>query len=111
MNHLISGIIKIMILEASLALIVVDQLLGTKFEKARYYAFCTVAGLMVWAWSNYGGLRGDISWPYVMLALPIVLICGWVVRVAFRPAGDAPKPKRDDFEGLPGKVRQLGAAL
>lgn len=112
MNHFISGIIKIVLLEGSIALLLIDRLLSeapARYERARSYAFTVLAGLMVFAWANYGGLRGNVSWPYVMLALPLILLVGWLVRAAFRPA---PQPRpAGEYDGLWGRVLRLGDAL
>lgn len=58
MNHFISGIIKIAILEGSCALILLDRLLAPRYERARKIAFAVMAGLAVFAFLNYGQLRG-----------------------------------------------------
>ncbi|MBI3183186.1 MAG: DUF2029 domain-containing protein [Myxococcales bacterium] len=58
MNHFISGIIKIAILEGSCALILLDRLLAPEKERARRIAFALIAGLSVFAFANYGQLRG-----------------------------------------------------
>lgn len=61
MNHYISGIIKIMILEASAALLLLDRVLLERFIKPRKIAFAVLAGLMVFAWTQYGVLRGNFT--------------------------------------------------
>ncbi len=85
-NHFISGIIKIVILEASIGLLVLDFVAPERFERARHLAFASLAGLMVFAWANYGALREGSSWPYTMVIVPIILIIGWLVKTAFSKA-------------------------
>ena len=57
MNHYISGIIKIMILEAGAALLLFDRFLAGRFERQRKVGFAVLAGLMVFAWCEYGSFR------------------------------------------------------
>ena len=59
MNHFIAGIIKIIVLEASVALLLIDRLVEGKWEKHRIWAARILAGVMVLAWCNFGGLRGN----------------------------------------------------
>ncbi|MHB8874066.1 MAG: hypothetical protein ACYC8T_10305 [Myxococcaceae bacterium] len=62
MNHFIEGILKIGILEATVAVIVVDRLLAAakeqRFEQGRKAAYVSVAVLAVFAWGHFGSLRG-----------------------------------------------------
>lgn len=58
MNHFISGILKIVLLEASAAALLFDRVLPDRYAKHRRNAFVVLAGLMVFAWGNYGALRG-----------------------------------------------------
>ncbi len=87
MNHFISGIIKIVLLEASAALLLIDLVAGDRFEKQRVRAAGLLAGLMVFAWANYGTLSGAASVPTVLLAIPLVLGCGWLVKAGFGETG------------------------
>lgn len=87
MNHFISGIIKIVLLEASAALLLIDLAAGERFEKQRRWAAGLLAGLMVFAWANYGTLNGGASVPTVLLAIPLVLLCGWLVKAGFGTDG------------------------
>jgi Glycosyltransferase family 87 len=83
-NHFISGIIKIVLLEASAALLLLDLAAGpTRFAKARLQAAGALAGLMVFAWANYGALRTDSSLPYVLTAAVVVLLCAWLMKAGF----------------------------
>jgi hypothetical protein len=65
MNHFISGIIKITILEASIALLLIERALSTvagePFARARRWGFWIIAALSVFAFTNYGNLRGNFS--------------------------------------------------
>lgn len=62
MNHFIAGILKIAILEASCALLILDRLLGSgpsaPYPRGRRYAFAAIAGLATYAFFNFGQLRG-----------------------------------------------------
>lgn len=86
MNHYISGILKIALLEGSIALLLLDRVLGERFLTARRRAFAVFAGAMVFAWANYGALRHGVSVPYVLLLIPIILACAWLVQAGFGPA-------------------------
>jgi hypothetical protein len=59
MNHFIAGIIKIILLEASLGLLLIDRLAVGQWEKHRLWAARGLAFFMVLAWCNFGGLRGN----------------------------------------------------
>ncbi len=59
MNHFISGIIKIALLEGSCAAILFDRLMGDRYQKARRIAFVLFAALATFAWCNYGAFRGN----------------------------------------------------
>jgi hypothetical protein len=85
MNHFISGILKIVLLEGSIALLLIDAVAGDRFEKVRARAHGVLAGLMVFAWCNYGSLRHDIDVLQVLTSIPLILFCGVVVGFAFDP--------------------------
>jgi hypothetical protein len=59
MNHFISGIIKIIILEAQVGLLLFDAVLKDRYERHKKTAFIALAALMVFAWCNYGQFNGD----------------------------------------------------
>lgn len=61
LSHFVAGIIKIILLEASIALLVVDRLAGTQWERGRLWAARILAFAMVLAWCNFGALRGNFS--------------------------------------------------
>jgi hypothetical protein len=61
MNHFIAGIIKIILLEASVGLLLIDRLVDGKFENYRKWAARILAFFMVLAWCNFGGLRGNFG--------------------------------------------------
>jgi hypothetical protein len=94
MNHFISGIIKIVLLEASVGLLVVDLVAGQRFERRRAHAAGALALLMVYAWANYGALRSDTHLPYALSAVPLVLACAWLVQAAF---GTTRSPRMEAF--------------
>src|SRR5258708_5002548 len=54
MNHFISGIIKIVILEAQVGLLFFDAIVKEGYEKQKRLAFIGLSVLMVFAWCNYG---------------------------------------------------------
>lgn len=83
MNHYISGIIKIVLLEASVALLLIDRLLGDRFLDARRKAFGLLAGTMVFAWANYGELRGGVSSGFVLALIPVILLAAWFIEAGF----------------------------
>ncbi len=62
MNHFISGILKIALLEAACALLVVDRLIErlapARYVRARQLAFAALAMLAVFAFVNYGQFHG-----------------------------------------------------
>jgi len=95
MNHFISGIIKIVILEASIGLLLLDFVAPDRFEKARHLAFATLAGVMVFAWANYGALREGSSWAYTMVIVPLVLLAAWLIKAAF--TRDEPTAEQRSF--------------
>ena len=86
MNHFISGIIKIVILEASVALLLIDLMAAGRFERERARVAGVLAGLMVYAWANYGALRANTSVAYALTALPLVLACAWLLQAGFGEA-------------------------
>ena len=61
MNHFISGIIKIILLEAHAGLVFFDRVVGDKYDRQRRFAFIFLACAMVFAWTNYGALRGNFT--------------------------------------------------
>lgn len=81
MNHYLSGIIKIVLLEGSIGLLLVDLVAEQKFVKARALAASVLAGFMVYAWTNFGALGPNAG--YVATALPLILACAWVVQAGF----------------------------
>lgn len=85
MNHFISGILKIVLLEGSIALLIIDAVAGDRFEKVRLRAHAVLAGLMVFAWANYGSLRYDTDWLTVMSSLVVILVSGFAIGFAFDP--------------------------
>lgn len=95
-NYFISGIIKIALLEGSIALLLLDRVLGDRFLTARKRAFGLFAGTMVFAWANYGALRQGVSIPYALLLIPIILACAWLVQAAF----GAPEEASERMKGF-----------
>ena len=61
MNHFVAGIIKIILLEGSLALLLIDRLVEGKWEKQRLWGARILTLLMVFAWCNFGLLRGNFG--------------------------------------------------
>ncbi len=58
MNHFIAGILKIILLEASIGLLLIDRLVDGKWPRARIWIARVIAAVMVLAWTNFGGMRG-----------------------------------------------------
>ncbi len=88
MNHFISGILKIVLLEGAIALLLIDAVAGDRFGQARSRAHGVLAGLMVFAWCNYGALRANIDVPQVLTSIPLILFCGFLIGFAFDPKRD-----------------------
>jgi hypothetical protein len=82
-NHFVSGIIKIVLLEASIALLLIDVVAGDRFATIRRRAHGVLALLMVLAWCNYGALRGNLPPSVSLTSVPVVLACAWFVQAAF----------------------------
>jgi hypothetical protein len=66
MNHFIAGILRIILLEAGVALLVIARVLpnsadaiSVKKHRRLDFAFVAVAALALFAWTNFGQLRGD----------------------------------------------------
>ena len=87
MNHFISGILKIVLLEASAALLLIDVLVPEKFQKERARAHAILAGLMVFGWANWGSPRGNISPGWVASCIVVILVCGVLIGSAFGAEG------------------------
>jgi hypothetical protein len=83
MNHFISGILKIVLLEGSIALLLMDALAPDRLEKVRLRAHAVLAGLMVFAWANWGSLRYDIEVGTALSSIPVILLCGFLTQLAF----------------------------
>lgn len=88
MNHFISGIIKIAILEASIALLLIDLAAGDRFKTIREKAHTVVTGLMVLAFCNFGALHPSNDPAVVFTAIPLLLLSAQVVSFAFDPKRD-----------------------
>jgi hypothetical protein len=104
-NHYISGIIKLALLEGSVALLLLDRVLGDRHVTARRRAFGLLAGLMVFAWANYGALRHGVSVPYVLLLAPVLLACGWLTTAGFGAAEALSARMRAFREGASAALR------
>jgi hypothetical protein len=62
LNHFIQGILKITLIEAQMALLLIDRVLADdRYPRARRNAFIVLATLMVFAWCNFAGMRGGGS--------------------------------------------------
>ncbi|MFT3708362.1 MAG: glycosyltransferase family 87 protein [Archangium sp.] len=85
MNHYIAGILKIALLEASVALLLIDVAAGEKYLTLRNRAHAVLTTLMVLAFCNYGALHPSNDPAMLLTAVPIVLLCGRAVAFAFDP--------------------------
>lgn len=83
MNHFISGIIKIILLEGSIALLLMELVAQGRFEKERLRAHGVLAGVMVFAWCNYGALRHGTNVWWVLASIPVIVISGLLIARAF----------------------------
>lgn len=83
MNHYISGILKIVLIEGSIALLLIDAVAQDRFTKARAWAHGLLAGLMVFGWANWGLPRGNIDVSRTLALIPIILTSGFAVGLAF----------------------------
>ncbi|MFO0599350.1 MAG: glycosyltransferase family 87 protein [Myxococcaceae bacterium] len=88
MNHFIAGILKIALLEGSIALILIDLVAGERFEKARARAHAVLTGTMVLAWCNYGALHPSNDPAMLLTCVPLVWLCGRAISFAFDPKRD-----------------------
>ena len=62
MSYFVAGILRIILLEASAALLVIARLLprdDARTQRRLDLAFKIVAVLALFSWTNYGALRGD----------------------------------------------------
>lgn len=85
MNHFIAGILKIAILEGSIALLLIDVVAGDKHQRLRDRAHAVITTLMVLAFCNYGALHPSNDPPMLLTAVPIVFLCGRLIAFAFDP--------------------------
>ncbi len=109
MNHFVSGIIKIVLLEASVALLLLDLVAGDRFEKVRLRAHGVLAALMVFAWCNYGALRWNLPASVSLTSVPVIFACAWLVQAAF---GQARSARMEALRaGLGGRVKPVALAL
>lgn len=85
MNHFIAGILKIALLEASIALLLIDLAAGERFKSLREKAHTVVTGLMVLAFCNYGALHPSNDPAVVLTAVPLLLLAARAVSFGFDP--------------------------
>ncbi|MDP1921810.1 MAG: glycosyltransferase family 87 protein [Myxococcales bacterium] len=92
MSHYLSGILKIIVIEAFMALLVIDRLTGEKWEREKHLAYTGLVTLMVFGWTNWGVGRAGTSIWWVVAAIGVVWLCGWMVRAALgRETGERAK--------------------
>lgn len=82
MSHYLSGILKIITIEAFMALLVIDRLTGDKWEREKRYAFTALVTVMVFGWTNWGGGRTGTNPWWIVAAIGVVWLCAWMVRAA-----------------------------
>ncbi|MDX2009043.1 MAG: glycosyltransferase 87 family protein [Myxococcaceae bacterium] len=82
MSHYLSGILKIITIEAFMALLVIDRLVGEKHERARHLAFSLLATVMAFGWTNWGTGRQGLDLGWIAGAIPVVWLCHWLIRAA-----------------------------
>ncbi|MBL8909711.1 MAG: DUF2029 domain-containing protein [Archangium sp.] len=88
MNHFIAGILKIAILEASIALLLIDVASGEKHQKLRDRAHTLITTIMVLAFCNYGALHPSNDPPMLLTVVPVVFLIGRLIAFAFDPRRD-----------------------
>lgn len=82
MSHYLSGILKIITIEAFMALLVVDRLTGDKWEREKRLGFTALVTVMVFGWTNWGTGRNGTSLGWILAAIAVVWLCNWMVRAA-----------------------------
>lgn len=109
LNYFISGIIRIMLLEASLALLIFEPFATPSYNRLKENAAAIIAAAIGAAWLNYGLLHGNANPAYVATALPLALVCRWLVSAAWSPA---PSPRVRRIQALAPRVsRKVIAAF
>jgi Glycosyltransferase family 87 len=83
MSHYLSGIIKIILIEAMLATLVIEHLASDRVERALKAMRVLLAGLMVFAWCNYGALRANTNVTFVVLLVPLLGVNAFMLRAAW----------------------------
>jgi hypothetical protein len=82
-SQFVSGIFKIILLEAAIALLFIDRIAPDRFPRAQRWALSILAGLMVFAWCNYGELQGGgVSVLYVLTVIPLAVGLSWLFGAA-----------------------------
>lgn len=89
MSYFVAGILKIILLEAFVALVLIDRLAGATYAYARKVAFAALALTMVAAWCEWGRLRYEASVTYVASGLVLVGAASGLVLGSRR---DGPEP-------------------
>lgn len=82
MSHYLSGILKIIVIEAFMALLVIDRLTGEKYEREKHYAYSALVTAMVFGWTNWSTGRADTRPGWILAAIGVVWLCNWLVRAA-----------------------------
>jgi fumarate reductase subunit C len=82
MSHYLSGILHIITIEAFMALLVIDRLVGDRYERARHLAFSLLATVMAFGWTTWGTGRQGLGLGWIAGAIPVVWLGHWLVRAA-----------------------------
>jgi hypothetical protein len=85
MNHFLSGIIKIVLIEAVLATLLLQRLTSSQHRRAMAVALTALAGLGVFAWCDFGRLRHDTDVGFVVALAPLLVFSNWMLKAAFDP--------------------------
>jgi len=80
MSHYLSGILKIITIEAFMALLVIDRLTPEKWERQKHLAYTALVTVMVFGWTNWGVGRAGTSFGWELAAIGVVWLCAWMVR-------------------------------
>ncbi|MCA2980797.1 MAG: DUF2029 domain-containing protein [Myxococcaceae bacterium] len=112
MSHYLSGILHIIAIEAFMALLVIDRLLGDRHQRARQLAFSLLATVMAFGWTTWGVGRQGLDPGWVAGAIPLVWLCHWLVRAALgRETSERAQTVRERLATLARPLRLPPVAL
>jgi hypothetical protein len=82
MSHYLSGILKIITIEAFMALLVIDRLTQGRFERPKRTAYVSLTALMAFGWTTWGlGRPGtDVGW--ILAGGAVAWACAFLIRAS-----------------------------